>query len=380
MNVHGLFTLKNYKKRKKIESDVLKIYRKVSPSHRNLIDIQSKIQFFNQRITLFKTLGLPLSFFKNKKILEIGGGTGEKALFYAFYGADVTIVEPNEKSCHVAQTIFSKTKLDNRLTIINQSLFDIDLSVIKNFDMICLEGVLPVTFQRLETLDLILKNMSPTQIIMIATGESHGMLKRDLQKMAVKKLGKSDPEKIYYYVKKLFPEHLLRAIKFDLRNENQVIYDNYIATPDDESLDLKDICDIFLKNKISYLSSYPKLDLFYITNPWGQHRENHFNYEFYKNYYQILEKIWMTCGEENISNDLQSFDLKKIIDRSYADSEKLLGLKQKIQTNNFTENDLELIKYGYMGVGLHYFLGMKNNEDVDEFTNLLKNYHKTEIR
>ena len=203
------------------------------------------------------------------------------------------------------------------------------------------------------------------------------MLKRDLQKMAVKKLGKSDPEKIYYYVKKLFPEHLLRAIKFDLRNENQVIYDNYIATPDDESLDLKDICDIFLKNKIS---SYPKLDLFYITNPWGQHRENHFNYEFYKNYYQILEKIWMTCGEENISNDLQSFDLKKIIDRSYADSEKLLGLKQKIQTNNFTENDLELIKYGYMGVGLHYFLGMKNNEDVDEFTNLLKNYHKTEIR
>ena len=150
--------------------------------------------------------------------------------------------------------------------------------------MICVEGVLHHTFHPLENLDLILKNMSPTQIIMIAIGESHGVFKRELQKMAVRKLGKSDPEKIYYYVKKLFPEHLLRAIKFDLRNENQVIYDNYIATPDDESLDLKDICDIFLKNKISYLSSYPKLDLFYITNPWGQHRENHFNYEFYKNY------------------------------------------------------------------------------------------------
>ncbi|SVA88689.1 uncharacterized protein METZ01_LOCUS141543, partial [marine metagenome] len=57
MNVHGLFTLKNYKKRKKIENDVLKIYRKVSPSHRNLIDTKSKTQFFNQRINLFKTLG-----------------------------------------------------------------------------------------------------------------------------------------------------------------------------------------------------------------------------------------------------------------------------------------------------------------------------------
>ena len=103
--------MKNYKKRKKIESDVLKIYRKVSPSHRNLISTQSKTQFFNQRINLFKTLGLPLSFFKNKKILEIGGGTGEKALFYAFYGAQVTIVEPNEKSCLIAKKFFHKPNL-----------------------------------------------------------------------------------------------------------------------------------------------------------------------------------------------------------------------------------------------------------------------------
>ena len=378
MNIHGLFTLKNYKKRKKIEDDVLKIYRKVSPSHRNITDSQSKAQFFNQRITLFKTLGLPLSFFKNKKVLEIGGGTGEKALFYAFYGADVTIVEPNEKSCLIAKKIFSQTKLTKKLTVINKSLFDIDLSIIKKFDIIVAEGVLHHTFHPIESLELILKNMISNQIILIAIGESHGMLKRDLQKMAAKKLGKSDPEKIYYYVKKLFPEHLLRATKYDLRNENQVIYDNYI-NPQDETSNLRDICNAFFKNKISYLSSYPKLDLFYITNPWGQHREDHFNYKFYQNYYQILEKIWMTCGEENISSDLQSFDLKKIIRRAYTDSEKLLDLKQKIRTNNFTENDLKIIKYGYMGVGLHYFLGMKDNNDVKEFISLLKHYKKTEF-
>ena len=373
-----MFTLKNYKKRKKIEDDVLKIYRKVSPSHRNITDSQSKVQFFNQRITLFKTLGLPLSFFKNKKVLEIGGGTGEKALFYAFYGADVTIVEPNEKSCLIAKKIFSQTKLTKKLTVINKSLFDIDLSIIKKFDIVAAEGVLHHTFHPTESLELILKNMISNQIILIAIGESHGMLKRDLQKMAAKKLGKSDPEKIYYYVKKLFPEHLLRATKYDLRNENQVIYDNYI-NPQDETSNLRDICNAFFKNKISYLSSYPKLDLFYITNPWGQHREDHFNYKFYQNYYQILEKIWMTCGEENISNDLQSFDLKKIIRKANTDSKKLLALKQKIRANNFTENDLKIIKYGYMGVGLHYFLGMKDNNDVKEFTSLLKHYKKTEF-
>ena len=242
--------MKNYKKRKKIESDVLKIYRKVSPSHRNLIGTQSKIQFFNQRINLFKTLGLPLSFLKNKKILEIGGGTGEKALFYAFYGAHVTIIEPNEKSCLIAKKIFSQTKLTKQLTVINKSLFDVNISLIKKFDMIAAEGVLHHTFHPIENLEFILKNMVSNQIILIAIGESHGMLKRELQKMAVRQLAKDDPELIFHFVKKLFPQHLLRATKHDLRNVESVIYDNYI-NPQDESSNLRDICNVFYKKTIS---------------------------------------------------------------------------------------------------------------------------------
>jgi len=38
-----------------------------------------------------------------------------------------------------------------------------------------------------------------------------------------------------------------------------------------------------------------------------------------------------------------------------------------------------MIKKGYMGIGLHYFLGMKDNNDVKEFVNLLKHYKKTEF-
>ena len=376
MNTHGLFILKNYKKRKKIENDVLKIYRKVSPSHRNLIDSKSKTQFFNQRINLFKTLGLPSSFFKNKKILEIGGGTGEKALFYAFYGAQVTIVEPNEKSCSIAKEIFSQTKLAKKLTVINKSLFDIDISIIKKFDMIAAEGVLHHTFHPIENLELILKNMVPNQIILIAIGESNGMLKRELQKMAVKQLAKDDPDLISHFVKKLFPEHLLRATKYDLRNAESVIYDNYV-NPQDESSNLRDICNAFFKNKISYLSSYPKLDLFYITNPWSHDRENQFNYKFYQNYYKFLEKTWMTSGEEKISHDISDFDVQKITKRIDSDLKKLLQLKEKIETKNFSKNDLKIIKKGYMGVGLHYFLGMKDSNDVREFVNLLKHYKKT---
>ena len=370
--------MNDFKKRKEIENSVLKIYRKVSPSHRNLIDVKSKKQFFNQRLNLFDTLGLPTSFFQNKQILEIGGGTGEKALFYAFYGANVTIIDPNENSCKIAKSIFSKSNLLKKLTIINKSLFDVDLKFIKKFNMVCAEGVLHHTFNPMDSLNLILKNMNPNQIILIAIGESHGMLKRELQKEAVGKLAKNNPELIANFVKKLFPEHLKRAIKHDLRSEESAIQDNYV-NPQDESSDLKDICNVFLKNKINHLSSYPKLDSFYITNPWGHRRENYFNYKFYKNYYKLLEKIWMTSGEEKMSQSTMSFNIEQITRRINNDVKNLLILKQKIKKNSFSEQDLNIIKKGYMGVGLHYFVGVKQNNDDKKFINALKKYKKIEI-
>ena len=87
----------------------------------------------------------------------------------------------------------------------------------------------------------------------------------------------------------------------------------------------------------------------------------------------------MTSGEEKIIHDLSDFNIQKIIKRVDKDSRKLLQLKEKIKKKNFSKNDLKMIKKGYMGVGLHYFLGMKDNNDVKEFINRLKHYKKTEF-
>ena len=80
----------------------------------------------------------------------------------------------------------------------------------------------------------------------------------------------------------------------------------------------------------------------------------------------------MTSGEEKISYDLSDFDIQKITKRIDNNSKKLLQLKEKIKAKIFSENDLKLIKKGYMGVGLHYFLGMKDNNDAKEFVSFLK--------
>jgi len=310
--------------------------------------------------------------------LEIGGGTGEKSLFYAFYGANVTLLEPNEKSCSVARDIFSTARLNHKLKIINQSLFDFDLSKIKDYDMICAEGVLHHTYDPIKSLNLIAKNMKQNQVILIAIGESHGMFKRELQKYLVNKLGKSDPLKIEKTVKDLFAEHLRRATNFDLRSEKSVIYDNFILSQD-KSSNLQDICGVFSKNKILHLSSYPSLNFFYVTTPWGRDRENSFNYKYYENYYQFLEKIWMTCGEENISNDLTKFNIKNIEVRVEKDVEKLLKLQNKIRKGTFRRTDLRILQKGYMGVGLNYFVGMKENADSSIFASELRNYSKKEL-
>lgn len=88
----------------------------------------------------------------------------------------------------------------------------------------------------------------------------------------------------------------------------------------------------------------------------------------------------MTCGEENLHNDLLNFDIAKIKSRVVNNKKQLLKLQNKIiNKNNLQQNDVRIIQRGYMGVGLHYFLGIKENNDSSRFAHLLQKYAKKEI-
>ena len=105
-----------------VEDKVLGIYRRVNPSKTQLESKEKASNFYQTRLNILVTLGLPPQFFKNKKIIDIGGGTGEKSICYALWGSEVTIVEPNKISCNLAQELFSKLNLENNLQIINTGL------------------------------------------------------------------------------------------------------------------------------------------------------------------------------------------------------------------------------------------------------------------
>lgn len=123
---------------------------------------------------------------------------------------------------------------------------------------------------------------------------------------------------------------------------------------------------------MNYLSSYPKLDLFYLTIPWSQKRVDFFDYDYYKNYFKLLEKIWMTCGEEELDKELKDFNLNEIIKKIETESSKLYQLEKKINNLSFDDEDLKIIQKGYMGVGANYFVGYKQDRDFEnKFSNIV---------
>lgn len=356
---------------REVEDKVLGIYRRVNPSKTQLTSRENAMNFYKTRLNILGTLGLPPQFFKNKKVIDIGGGTGEKSLCYALWGADVTIVEPNEISCKSAQNLFTKLNLQKKLQVENTGLYDLDMNKLKDFDIVVCEAVLHHTYNPIEGLDNILKNMIEGQIVLIALGEKHGTFKRDLQRKLVFNLAGNDEKRIIEISKKYFKTHIERAMKHILRDEDAVIYDTFV-NPQDKSSSLEEICNTFKKNNINYFSSYPKLDLFNMTIPWSQERVDSYNYDYYKNYYKLLEKIWMTSGEEEISKDLQNLNLNQIIQRVENDVKKLLELERKIEEKSFEFRDIEIIQRGYMGVGVNFFVGYKQDEKFcEKFTTVM---------
>jgi len=97
-------------------------------------------EYANARRTIFvEKLMLPLQMFSGARVLEFGPDTGENALVFALWGADLTLVEPNRRAHDQIASYFQRFALDGRL----QRLSDDDLEGFKSdeaYDVIDAEG------------------------------------------------------------------------------------------------------------------------------------------------------------------------------------------------------------------------------------------------
>lgn len=280
------------RKRSEVENEVLGTYRKVSPSKTLLDTKQQFVRFYQRRMRTLSSLKLTDDNFRGKTLLDIGGGTGEKDLVYAGFGADVTIIDPNEKSLERATDLFKKHGL--KCKTIQKSLFEIKPKMIQNYDVVVCDGVLHHTFNPKKALSIIISNLKQNALVIIGISESHGWFKRNLQKKLIRKLANNDEKGIIFYARKYFRDHLDRAIKIGLRDEMSVIYDSYI-NKHQYPMTLREVCDVFKTNKVRHYSSYPSLEPFYKVDSWSEDTPDLFDYDFYRDYYGILEKLWMTA-------------------------------------------------------------------------------------
>lgn len=98
-----------------------------------------KIHLEKRRNLYENHLGIPFHLLAGKKILEFGCNSGENALVAASFGADLTLVEPNEKALTRLRTLFERFNLTKQISAIYPQSIGSFIAR-EDYDLIIAEG------------------------------------------------------------------------------------------------------------------------------------------------------------------------------------------------------------------------------------------------
>lgn len=225
---------------------VLEIYKKKNPSEsynfKKTLKIRSDI--------ISRKLNFPLRFFNKLKVCDFASGTGDYAIIYALNKAIVKGCDFNENSIQI-----SKKRAKN-LKIKNIKFEKTDFFKIKEkFDFVSSTAAIHHLEDPIKGLKHLKNRVKEDGFLFISFGLRTSNLQHALMKIAVRKFGKDD-QQIYNTAKKLFPNHIKRCIRYGLRKESNVIYDQFV-NPQHNYLNLSQVLKILGKNFILH-SSWPK--------------------------------------------------------------------------------------------------------------------------
>ncbi|MAJ23421.1 MAG: hypothetical protein CMI75_06530 [Candidatus Pelagibacter sp.] len=385
-----------------------KTYKRVNPStYFEKIEKKNIVELEKQRKNLFHNkLNFPIELFKNKKLLDLGSGTGLYSVIYNLWGSDCTLIEYDSHSFKKSKEIFEKFGRQN-----SQNNFkNIDLFNFKGkftldkrrvlYDIVHCNGVLHHTSKKELGIKLMAENLKSGGVLILGASIVTGFLQRNLQRYLLYKISKNEKE-IVKNAKKYFKKHLMRASKISGRSIKAIIFDTYINHKID-SYSLNSLMEIFKKNKISFYSSFPKINsiddeemewkndkenypknesLNFTNLIWGSRNQSKKNKKFetfsdelleisksfndisYRNTKTISSKI--TKLKKNINNIIKKNkkEIPHVSKMHIYFSEintllKILNNREVIKLEKFIFNTKYLFK-GYSGLGMNYFIGFK---------------------
>ena len=191
----------------------------------------------------------------NKKVLEVGCGTGQLANFFSI-GTNNQIVglDPTINSLKLAKKFADQNNISN-ISFINADIFD-DVLVDEYFDFIWCNGVLHHTKNPYLAFNILIKSLKKNGYVLIGLYNKIGRLRTIFRKYLFKIFGKK-------MIKYLDPT--LRNLKLDEDEKNAWIRDQYIH-PIESLHTIDEVLNWFNNNNIEFISSIPSSDFDYDYN------------------------------------------------------------------------------------------------------------------
>ncbi len=240
------------------EAAVLANYKKENPSVHFLAESeQAFVERAAKREALFRdNLKFPPKMFAGARLLDLGAGTGENAVYYGLWGADCMLVEIKDEASARSQAVFERY-LAGRGThsFVRASLFDFETEA--RFEIVVSEGVIHHTADKRAAFGKLASFLEPGGYLILGVGNAAGCFQRALQRVILFRFAQSDDE-IEAVAERLFKEHIDRAERFGQRSRRAIIFDSFV-NPKVDFPSVEEVIGWFSQAGIALYSTWPPI-------------------------------------------------------------------------------------------------------------------------
>ncbi len=313
----------------------------IIPTSQNVKNVKS---FLYQRNHLYSNLGIPLSFFSNKNIIEFGPGGGWNAQATSFFRPrSYTFVDGSEKSIYELRKKIKNKKINAKvIKLIKRNIFNFKTK--KKYDIAIVEGTIPNQKYPNKMLKIISKCVKNGGVLITTTHSPFSLLSEVCRRLLRIKIYNSNIsfENRLKTSCKIFKSHLA-TLKTTTRPVKDWVSDVILHDHSFENKYDFDTLDTLkcLEKNFYFYNSHPK---FLIDDTWHKHikNQNHTN-KIYKKQH-ILNSLFLIDYRLEFKNfRLKKNTLKKIKNMEKL-SRKLIIIHNKIIKDNNYKQISEFLK------------------------------------
>lgn len=210
-----------------------------------------------RRKALLAASGIPRSFVRGRRVLQIGGAA-ESALQWASWGGEVTLLEGVPDAAERAERLFLRHRHPLRIES-GQGVLD-DPAAMSRFDFVTCEDPLAAGADPLADLERVLAHLARDAAVFVALPETRGWKRRLAMRRIVAQIsGAADARA--QFARASFPGHLAATARRRGATEAEVLHELFVAART-RPCDLADICRTFAAAGMTHLGSAPSLRAF----------------------------------------------------------------------------------------------------------------------